>query len=50
MTHETPPKGKALTGTPEKIADPLDAAQEVSDTGKPTTPDTESAKRPDETA
>jgi hypothetical protein len=47
MTKPTPADGKALTGEPDRdIADPLEAAEEVSDTGKPITPDTESAKHP----
>ncbi|PWC37566.1 hypothetical protein [Azospirillum sp. TSO35-2] len=44
----TAEEGKALTNEPDRdIADPLEAARAVSDTGKPITPDTESAKRID---
>ncbi|MBP2231183.1 hypothetical protein J2847_004495 [Azospirillum agricola] len=43
-----PSNGNTLTNEPDRaIADPLEAAKAVSDTGKPITPDTESAKRPD---
>ncbi len=48
MTKPTPPEGKALTVEPDRdIADPLEAAEAASDTGKPITPDTESLKKPD---
>ncbi|MCG5240894.1 hypothetical protein [Azospirillum doebereinerae] len=44
----TPKDGNTLTSKPDRaIADPLEAARAVSDTGKPITPDMESAKRPD---
>lgn len=47
MVNPTP-SGNTLTNKPDRdIADPLEAAKAVSDTGKPITPDTESAKRPD---
>ncbi|WP_158280207.1 hypothetical protein [Azospirillum sp. TSH100] len=40
-----------LSNEPDRdIADPLEAARQVSDTGKPITPDTESAKRIDRPA
>ncbi|SMH62653.1 hypothetical protein [Azospirillum agricola] len=49
MAETTKPSdGNTLTSKPDRaIADPLEAAKAVSDTGKPITPDTESAKRPD---
>lgn len=43
--------GNVLSNEPDRdIADPLDAAKAVSDTGKPITPDTESAKHIDRPA
>lgn len=43
--------GNALSNQPDRdIADPLEAAKAVSDTGKPITPDTESAKHIDRPA
>lgn len=52
MADPTLPKeGSTLTNPPDRdIADPLEAAKAVSDTGKPITPDAESAKRPDTAA
>ena len=48
MAETKPSDGNTLTNKPDRdIADPLEAARAVSDTGKPITPDTESAKRPD---
>ncbi len=45
---DTTPRANTLTNKPDRdIADPLEAARAVSDTGKPITPDMESAKRPD---
>ena len=43
--------GNVLSNQPDRdIADPLEAAKAVSDTGKPITPDTESAKHIDRPA
>ncbi|CAO3406401.1 hypothetical protein [Azospirillum largimobile] len=51
MADQTANEGKALTNEPDRdIADPLEAAKAVSDTGKPITPDTESAKHIDRPA
>lgn len=48
MAETKPSTGHTLTNEPDRdIADPLEAAKAVSDTGKPITPDMESAKRPD---
>ncbi len=45
MADQKPATSNVLSNEPDRdIADPLDAAKEVSDTGKPITPDTESAK------
>ncbi|MBP2304486.1 hypothetical protein GBZ48_20665 [Azospirillum melinis] len=51
MADQKPDSGKILSNEPDRdIADPLEAAREVSDTGKPITPDTESAKHIDRPA
>ncbi|MBP2298744.1 hypothetical protein [Azospirillum picis] len=51
MADPTTEDGKALSVEPDRdIADPLKAAEAVSDTGKPITPDTESAKHIDRPA
>lgn len=51
MADKTANEGHALSNEPDRdIADPLDAAEAVSNTGKPITPDTESAKRIDRPA
>lgn len=51
MADEKPASSNVLTNEPDRdIADPLDAARAVSDTGKPITPDTESAKHIDRPA
>ncbi|MBY6265421.1 hypothetical protein EI613_26375 [Azospirillum sp. 412522] len=51
MADQKPDTGNTLTNEPDRdIADPLEAARAVSETGKPITPDTESAKRIDRPA
>lgn len=51
MADRKPDSGNVLSNEPDRdIADPLEAAREVSDTGKPITPDTESAKHIDRPA
>lgn len=51
MTDKTAKEGQALSNEPDRdIADPLEAAKAVSDTGKPITIDTESAKHIDRPA
>ncbi|MBK1836588.1 hypothetical protein JHL17_04115 [Azospirillum sp. YIM B02556] len=51
MADEKPASSNVLTNEPDRdIADPLDAARAVSDTGKPITPGTESAKHIDRPA
>lgn len=51
MPDQKPAGSNVLSNEPDRdIADPLDAAKEVSDTGKPITPDTESAKHIDRPA
>ena len=51
MADQEPASSNVLSNEPDRdIADPLDAAKEVSDTGKPITPDTESAKHIDRPA
>jgi len=45
MADRKSDSGNTLSNEPDRdIADPLEAARAVSDTGKPITPDTESAK------
>lgn len=51
MADRKPASSNVLSNEPDRdIADPLDAARAVSDTGKPITPDTESAKHIDRPA
>ncbi len=51
MADRKPGDGNILSNEPDRdIADPLEAAKEVSETGKPITPDTESAKHIDRPA
>lgn len=51
MADQKPASSNVLSNEPDRdIADPLDAAKAVSDTGKPITPDTESAKHIDRPA
>lgn len=51
MADQKPASSNVLSNEPDRdIVDPLDAAKEVSDTGKPITPDTESAKHIDRPA
>lgn len=51
MADQKSASSNVLSNEPDRdIADPLGAAKEVSDTGKPITPDTESAKHIDRPA